>query len=83
MEENGISLILIHVPRAEFNMRPVYVSENPYKGTYKRNHEGDYHAAEHEIRGMIRDQNSDGNDSMILEYYIMDDIDKETRRKYC
>lgn len=83
VEENGISLILIHVPRAEFNMRPVYVSENPYKGTYKRNHEGDYHAAEHEIRGMIRDQNSDGNDSMILEYYIMDDIDKETRRKYC
>lgn len=34
-------------------MRPVYVGENPYKGTYKRNHEGD-----------------------------MDDIDKETLRKY-
>lgn len=58
---------LIHVPRAEFNMRPVYVGENPYKGTYKRNHEGDYHATEHEVRGMIRDQNPDGNDSMILE----------------
>lgn len=40
--------------RADFNMRPIYVGENPYKGTYKRNHEGDYHATEHEIRGMIR-----------------------------
>ena len=63
-------------------MRPVYVGENPYKGTYKRNHEGDYHATEHEVRGMIRDQNLEGNDGTILEYYIMDDIDKETLRKY-
>lgn len=82
VKENGISLLVIHVPRAEFNMRPVYVGENPYKGTYKRNHEGDYHATEHEISGMIRDQNPDGNDSIIFEYYTMDDIDKETLRKY-
>lgn len=82
VEEAEVSLIVIQVPRAEFNMRPVYVGENPYKGTYKRNHEGDYHATEHEVKGMIRDQNPDGNDSMILEYYTMDDIDKETLRKY-
>ena len=82
VEEDGTSLVVIYVPRADFNMHPVYVGENPYKGTYKRNHEGDYHATEHEIRGMIRDQNPEGNDSMILEYYTMDDIDKETLRKY-
>lgn len=82
VEDDGVTVIVIHVPRAEFNMRPVYVGENPYKGTYKRNHEGDYHATEHEIRGMIWDQNPEGNDSVILEYYSMDDIDKETLRKY-
>lgn len=82
VECDGITLLVIHVPRAEFNMSPVYVGENPYKGTFKRNHEGDYHATEHEIRGMIRDQNPEGNDSVILEYYTMDDIDKETLRKY-
>lgn len=82
VEDGSISLIVIHVPRADFNMRPVYVGENPYKGTYKRNHEGDYHATEHEIRGMIRDQNPEGNDNQIIEYYTMDDIDKETLRKY-
>ena len=82
VEENGINLIVIHVPRADFNMRPVYIGENPYKGTFKRNHEGDYHATEHEIRGMIRDQNPEGNDNMIMEYYTMDDVDKETLRKY-
>ena len=82
VEEDSIKLIVIHVPRADYKLRPVYVGENPYKGTYKRNHEGDYHATEHEIRAMIRDQNPDGNDGMILEYYTMDDIDKETLRKY-
>ena len=81
VEDGCIRLIVIHVPRADFNMRPVYVGENPYKGTYKRNHEGDYHATEHEIRGMIRDQNPEGNDNQTIEYYSMDDIDKETLRK--
>ena len=82
VEENNISIMVIHVPRADFNMRPIFVGENPYKGTFKRNHEGDYHATEHEIRGMIRDQNPDGNDNQIIEYYTMDDIDQETLRKY-
>lgn len=82
VEEDNISLMVIHVPRADFNMRPVYVGENPYRGTYKRNHEGDYHATEHEIWGMIRDQNSEGNDNRIIEYYTMHDMDKETLRKY-
>ena len=82
VEEEGVSLIVIYVPRADYNRRPVYVGDNPYKGTYKRNHEGDYHAAEYEIRGMIRDQDSEGNDNTIIEYYTMDDINKETFRKY-
>ncbi len=82
VEKSGISLIVIKVPRADYKMRPIYIGENPYKGTFKRNNEGDYHATEYEIRGMIRDQNPDGNDGMILEYYTMDDIDKETLRKY-
>ncbi len=82
VEESGINLIVIKVPRADYKMRPVYIGENPYKGTFKRNNEGDYHAAEFEVDGMIRDKNPDGNDGMILEYYTMADIDKETLRKY-
>ena len=82
VKEGNISLIVIHVPRADYKFRPVYVGENPYKGTYKRNHEGDYHATEHEVHAMIRDQNPDGNDSLILEYYTMDDIDSDTIKHY-
>lgn len=82
VEEDDISLIVIRVPRADYKFRPVYVGENPYKGTYKRNHEGDYHATEHEVRAMMRDQNPDGNDSLILEYYTIDDTDSETMKHY-
>ena len=82
LEENDLTVIVINVPRADYNLKPVYVGENPYKGTFKRNNEGDYHATEDEIKSMIRDQNPDGNDSLILEYYTMDDIDPETLRAY-
>ena len=80
--DGEVELLVIHVPRAEYNLKPIYVGENPYKGTFKRNNEGDYHATEHEVRAMIRDQNPNGNDSTIIEYYTMDDIDPETFRAY-
>ena len=75
-------LLVIHVPRADYKIKPVYVGENPYKGTYKRNNEGDYHATENEIRAFIRDQNPEGNDSTILAHYTMDDIDAPTLAAY-
>ncbi|MCC8127917.1 MAG: hypothetical protein LIO92_11075 [Clostridiales bacterium] len=61
--QNGdIAVLVIHVPRADYTARPIYKGENPYKGTFKRNHEGDYHAKEYEVRAMIRDQSTEGND---------------------
>jgi predicted HTH transcriptional regulator len=82
VEDNNVSLLVIHVPRADYKTRPVFINGNPYKGTYKRNHEGDYHATEHEVRAMIRDQNPDGNDSVVMEFYNMDDVDSDTLKRY-
>ena len=82
VEQDEIALLVIEVPRADFTVRPVYKGENPFKGTYKRNHEGDYHAKEYEVRAMIRDQSAEGNDSTILEGYTMDDIDSDTLERY-
>ena len=77
-----LAVISIHVPRADYNNRPVFINGNPYKGTFKRNHEGDYHASEDEVNAMLRDQKSDGNDGIVLEHYDMDDIDSETLSRY-
>ena len=43
-----LAVISIHVPRADYNNRPIFINGNPYKCTFKRNHEGDYHASEDE-----------------------------------
>lgn len=75
-------LVVIEVPRADYKLRPVFLNGNPYKGTYKRNNQGDYHCSESEIRAMIRDQNPEGNDGIILEGYTMDDIDADTLKRY-
>lgn len=82
VEEDGSILIVIRVPRADFKDRPVYIGENPFKGSFKRNFEGDYHCTNEEVRSMIRDQSADGNDDMVIEHYTMEDLDKETLRAY-
>ena len=77
-----LAVISIHVPRADYNNRPIFINGNPYKGTFKRNHEGDYHASEDEVNAMLRDQKSEGNDGIVLEHFGMDDIDPETLGHY-
>jgi predicted HTH transcriptional regulator len=78
-----LAVISIHVPRADYNNRPVFINGNPYKGTFKRNHEGDYHASEDEVNAMLRDQKSEGNDGIVLEHYDMEDVDPETLSRTC
>lgn len=58
----GKEILAIHVPQADYHQKPVYVNGNMNKGTYKRNHDGDYHCKESELRAMIRDASDEGND---------------------
>ena len=78
----GKVVISVHVPQADYTKRPVYINNNIQRGTYKRNHEGDYHCTEQELKMMLRDANEAGNDRMFLEYYTMDDIDIPTLERY-
>ena len=76
------NIIAINVPRADYTIRPIYINNNLLKGTFKRNHEGDYHCTEQEIKMMLRDANETGNDGLLLEYYTMDDIDIPTLERF-
>jgi predicted HTH transcriptional regulator len=79
---DGKDVVYINVPQAEYTVRPIYINNNIQRGTYKRNHEGDYHCTEQELKMMLRDANEAGNDRMFLEYYTMDDIDMPTLDRY-
>lgn len=79
---NGNTVIWIHVPQADYKQRPVYINGNPMKGTFKRNHEGDYHCTEEEVKAMFRDASDSGNDGGLLSGFTMDDIDLHALRSY-
>ena len=69
---DGAQIVCIHVPQADWMAKPIYLNGNVYKGTYRRNNEGDYHCTEAQVKAMIRDSNADGNDSILIEYYGRD-----------
>lgn len=79
---DGKDIIVIHVPRADYHLRPIYINDNPAKGAFRRNHEGDYHCSKSDISSMFRDADDDGSDNLFLEHYTMDDIDPESLRGY-
>ena len=79
---SGKSIIIISIPQAEYLNRPVFINGNPFKGTFKRNFEGDYHCSESEVKAMIRDSNEEGNDGTLLEHYTIEDVDLDALHGY-
>ena len=81
-EVKGAVIIWIRVPPAGYQERPVYINGNPMKGSFKRNHEGDYHCTEDEVKAMLRDASDSGIDGSLLQGYTMEDIDLQSLRSY-
>ena len=79
---NGTEIIWISVPPAGYKYRPIYLDGNPIKGSFKRNHEGDYHCSEDEVKAMLRDASDSGNDDGLLQGYTMEDIDIHALHSY-
>ena len=64
---NGKDIIVLEVPRAERTSRPVYKGMDPRKGTYRRNHEGDYLCSLEEVSAMFRDAALTSQDAKVLK----------------
>ena len=65
---DGDHIISITVPRADRRRRPVYIGNNPYQGSYRRDGEGDYHCTEEEVRMMLRDTQERTLDEKVLPH---------------
>ncbi|MFM7405500.1 MAG: helix-turn-helix domain-containing protein [Cuspidothrix sp.] len=57
------SLVIIAVPKAIRQQRPVYINNNPMTGTFKRNFEGDYRCTREEVQQMLRDAGNEPQDN--------------------
>ncbi len=75
-------ILVIKVRRANRFEKPVYINNNVYNGTYRRNHEGDYHCTKSEIDLMIKDSSNQSNDKTCLEEFDLEDFNLESILSY-
>lgn len=78
----GHKVLKIQVPRASRHERPVYVGENPFDGTFRRNFEGDYRCNAEAVQRLIAEQVEDTRDQGILAGFDLADLDASTLKVY-
>ena len=75
-------ILVIRVPMADREQKPVFINGNMFKGTFKRNNEGDYHCTEAEVRAMLRDQPRKTIDGKVLPKMEISELDQESIKSY-
>ena len=82
IEHDGMPFVIIEVPRADRRDKPIYVGPDMFKGTFKRNHEGDYRCSAEEVKSMLRDQADTPQDALMLENLLITDLNQESIHRY-
>ena len=62
--DNKDVIIVIYVPMAKREQKPVYINNDIFNGTFRRNYEGDYHCTQ--VKTMLRDQTERTMDMEVL-----------------
>ena len=75
-------IVAIKVPMARRELRPVYINNDIWGGTYRRNDSGDYHCLPGEVRAMLRDQTEETMDMLVLDDFALSDLDPDSVRGY-
>ena len=75
-------IIVINVPMAKREQKPIYINDDMFGGTFKRNHEGDYHCTKLQVKTMLRDQTESTMDMRIIEDFTIDQLDRDTIQSY-
>lgn len=82
VEVGGKRLVVVEVPRAARTDRPVYVGADVFKGTFRRNGEGDYHCSREAVEAMLRDRCPETADNCLLDEMRIADLDDDSVRRY-
>ena len=75
-------IIVIHVPMAKREQKPVFINNDMFGGTFRRGHSGDYHCTRLQVKAMLRDQTDNTMDMEVLDDALMEDLNKETIQGY-
>ena len=75
-------IMVIYVPMAKREQKPVYINNDIFNGTFRRNYEGDYHCTRLQVKTMLRDQTERTVDMEVLDKVPMEDLNYDTIHGY-
>jgi len=78
----GKQLLVIEIPAARREQKPVYLKNQPMKETFIRLHEGDHRCSEEQVKRMMAEQVESSRDDKILTGYDFNDISLESLSVY-
>lgn len=78
----GKNILSIEVPKADRHHRPIYIGNDPMRGTYRRGFEGDYMCTKEEVAAMYRDSADISVDQKVLHTFDISAFDMDTVRRY-
>ena len=73
-------ILVIRIPRVAKSQKPIYLNNDVFGQTYRRDHEGDYKCTEAEVKAMIRDASEETPDERVLDRKV--DFDPNTIHSY-
>ncbi len=81
-EESGEVIMVIEVPPAKREQKPIYINNDIMNGSFRRNWEGDYRCSLSEVRAMLRDEPEATMDMKVLDNVPISYISKESVEGY-
>lgn len=81
IENSTANILIVKVPKVPYNFKPVYINNNDHY-TYIRKGSYDYLCDRKLVESMIRDASEESYDSVSIENYTIDDLDKVTIRNF-
>lgn len=75
-------IALIRVPWAGRHIRPVYINDDIFGGTFRRTYTGDHRCTREEVLSMLRDSDTSSQDGKVIDRARLEDLDFDTIRRY-
>ena len=82
VESGGNPIVAITVPRAPRQLRPIYIGQSAFGGTYRRSGEGDYRCNADEVCALLRDQANQEQDLQLINRLDATALSVETLTRY-
>lgn len=75
-------VIVIYVPMARREQKPIFINDDLFGGTFRRAYTGDYHCTKLQVKAMLRDQTENTMDMELLDEVPLDDLNHESIMAY-